>query len=40
MIEHVCYPVFPPDGHAEQVLTWLRERGQARGSRPCGMMAR
>lgn len=27
VIEHVFYPVFPPDGHAEQVLTWLRERG-------------
>ena len=23
-IEHVFYPVFPPDGHAEQVLGWLR----------------
>jgi peroxiredoxin len=23
-IEHVFYPVFPPDGHAEQVLEWLR----------------
>ena len=23
-IEHVFYPVFPPDGHAEEVLTWLR----------------
>ena len=23
-IEHVFYPVFPPDGHAEQVLAWLR----------------
>ncbi len=24
-IEHVFYPVFPPDRHAHQVLTWLRE---------------
>jgi peroxiredoxin len=24
VIEHVFYPVFPPDGHAEQVLAWLR----------------
>lgn len=24
-IEHVFYPVFPPDGHAEQVLSWVRE---------------
>ena len=23
-IEHVFYPVFPPDGHAEQVLEWLK----------------
>jgi peroxiredoxin len=25
-IEHVFYPVFPPDGHAAQVLAWLRAR--------------
>ena len=25
-VEHVFYPVFPPDRHAEEVLTWL---GQA-----------
>lgn len=24
MIERVFYPVFPPDGHAAQVLAWLR----------------
>jgi peroxiredoxin len=24
-VEHVFYPVFPPDGHAEEVLAWLRE---------------
>lgn len=24
-IEHVFYPVFPPDGHAEEVLGWLKE---------------
>lgn len=23
-IEHVFYPVFPPDRHADQVLTWLK----------------
>src|SRR3954447_5423350 len=23
-IEHVFYPVFPPDSHAEEVLSWLR----------------
>jgi peroxiredoxin len=23
-IEHVFYPVFPPDGHAVEVLDWLR----------------
>jgi peroxiredoxin len=25
-IEHVFYPVFPPDGHAAEVLAWLRAR--------------
>lgn len=25
-IEHIWYPVFPPDRHAEQVLGWLRAR--------------
>jgi peroxiredoxin len=24
LIEHVFYPVFPPDRHAEEVLGWLR----------------
>jgi peroxiredoxin len=24
LIEHVFYPVFPPDAHAEEVLSWLR----------------
>ena len=24
LVEHVFYPVFPPDRHAEQVLDWLR----------------
>lgn len=24
VIEHVIYPIFPPDEHAGQVLTWLR----------------
>jgi peroxiredoxin len=23
-IEHVFYPVFPPDGHAQEVMAWLR----------------
>jgi peroxiredoxin len=32
-IEHVFYPVFPPDRHASEVLGWLRERGaEAPGS--------
>jgi peroxiredoxin len=26
MVEHAFYPVFPPDGHALQVLTWLKAR--------------
>ncbi|MFB4317799.1 MerR family transcriptional regulator [Actinomadura sp. 21ATH] len=25
-IEHVFYPIFPPDTHAQQVVEWLRER--------------
>jgi peroxiredoxin len=25
VIEHVFYPVFPPNEHARQVLTWLRD---------------
>jgi peroxiredoxin len=25
VIEHVFYPVFPPDQHAAEVLSWLRE---------------
>jgi len=24
-VEHLWYPVFPPDTHAEKVLAWLRE---------------
>ncbi len=24
-VEHVFYPVFPPDRHAEEVLTWLSQ---------------
>lgn len=27
IIEHVFYPVFPPDEHAGQVLAWLRGHG-------------
>jgi peroxiredoxin len=26
-IEHVFYPIFPPDGHAGEVLRWLRDHG-------------
>ncbi len=26
VVEHVFYPVFPPDRHAEQVLAWLAEQ--------------
>jgi peroxiredoxin len=26
-IEHVFYPIFPPDGHAQQVVDWLTEHG-------------
>jgi peroxiredoxin len=24
-IEHVFFPVFPPDGHAAEVLAWMRD---------------
>jgi peroxiredoxin len=24
VIEHVFYPIFPPNQHAQQVLDWLR----------------
>jgi peroxiredoxin len=34
-IEHVFYPVFPPDGHAEEVLAWLRTES----ARPAGPAA-
>jgi peroxiredoxin len=26
VVEHVFYPVFPPDRHAEEVLAWLSDR--------------
>ena len=32
LIEHVFYPVFPPDRHAQQVLAWLTE-DSSRGRR-------
>ncbi len=27
VVEHVFYPVFPPDGHAAEVLAWLARDG-------------
>jgi peroxiredoxin len=30
VIDHVFYPVFPPDGHAGEVLGWLRDHPRAR----------
>lgn len=30
-VEHVFYPVFPPDTHAAEVLRWLREHPVAAG---------
>ena len=24
VVEHAFYPIFPPNGHAQQVLAWLR----------------
>ena len=29
VIEHVFYPVFPPNEHAQQVLTWLETENPA-----------
>ncbi len=26
VVERVFYPVFPPDGHAQQVLWWIQAR--------------
>lgn len=36
-IEHVFYPIFPPNTHAEQVQTWLRENTTQtmRTTQPC-----
>jgi peroxiredoxin len=31
-VEHVFYPVFPPDGHAAEVLAWLRDHTAANRS--------
>ncbi len=31
-IEHVFYPVFPPDKNADEVLAWLRERAGSQAS--------
>ncbi|HEY8452915.1 MAG: peroxiredoxin [Micromonosporaceae bacterium] len=30
VIEHVFYPVFPPDAHAAEVLEWLTSHGRGR----------
>ena len=30
-IEHVFYPIFPPDTHAEEVVAWLRQHPVQRG---------
>jgi len=24
-VEKVFYPIFPPDGHADEVIAWLRQ---------------
>lgn len=31
-VEHLWYPVFPPDRHAEEVLAWLRANAEQAGS--------
>jgi peroxiredoxin len=33
VIEHVFYPVFPPDTHAEEVISWLQHHPVARDVR-------
>ena len=30
-IEHVFYPVFPPDKHADEVIDWLKQHPLAKG---------
>ena len=30
IVEKVFYPVFPPDGHAQEVLGWIQTRGERR----------
>ena len=30
-IEHVFYPVFPPDTHAQEVIAWLQQHPASRG---------
>lgn len=32
VIEHVFYPIFPPNEHAQQVLAWLRSHPRAAGT--------
>jgi len=32
-IEHVFYPIFPPDRNASDVMTWLTARASSRGNR-------
>jgi peroxiredoxin len=29
-VEHVWYPVYPPDSHAAEVARWLREHDEPR----------
>ena len=29
VVEHAFYPIFPPNEHAQQVLTWLRSRQES-----------
>jgi hypothetical protein len=32
VIEHVFYPVFPPDRHAQEVLDWFGSHPRGSGS--------
>jgi peroxiredoxin len=34
VVEHVFYPVFPPNKNAEEVITWLAENPPSRADGP------
>jgi peroxiredoxin len=36
LVEHVLYPVFPPDKNAEQVIDWLKAHQASDNPAPTG----